>query len=161
MTCQSSKLSSTNMKALLSIYPPEERMNLSRRHELIIFYLATAVPFGKRFNLSNRSAPNHQNHERRRTEALLSDLSFIPLPLKAGDFLVSIDAKCNQKGEVSEIRLEGFDLQGFPSVTTLRSLKSLASLTSIFTKSHRRNPQGVGDGAFSNLCLCSNLTSSV
>ncbi|ESQ54622.1 hypothetical protein EUTSA_v10024272mg [Eutrema salsugineum] len=37
--------------------------------------------------------------------------------------------KCNHKGEVSEIQLKGFDLQGSPPVTILRNLKSLTSLT--------------------------------
>ncbi|KAF8113956.1 hypothetical protein N665_0043s0029 [Sinapis alba] len=40
-----------------------------------------------------------------------------------------LGVKCNQKGEVSEIQLKGFDLQGSPPVTILRELKSLTSLT--------------------------------
>ncbi|RID78858.1 hypothetical protein BRARA_A01642 [Brassica rapa] len=40
-----------------------------------------------------------------------------------------VGVKCNHEGEVSEIQLKGFDLQGFPPVTILRSLKSLTSLT--------------------------------
>lgn len=53
--------------------------------------------------------------------------------------------KCNQRGEVSEIELKGFDLQLSPPVTILRSLKSLTSLTLSSLNLTGAIPKEIGD----------------